>query len=329
MKALVLDQPGRPETLHLDEMPMPKPAPGEVRVRVRAVGLNPVDYKLAASGFRGWRYPFILGLDVAGTIDALGTGVANWQVGDAVYYHGNLAKPGGYAEYAIAPALALAHLPAGVSFPEAAALPCAGLTAYQALHRKLHIQPQQTILIHAGAGGVGGFAIQLAAIAGLTVFATCSARNADYVRQLGAADVLDYHIDDIPAKILERTDGRGLDAILDTISSESATIGLSLLAFNGGIACVAGLPDFTCIQPFAKALSVHEIALGGAYLSQDPRAIADLAQMGQELGDLVSTSKINPMLTEVIRFEAIPDALMRLAERHVRGKIVAQLPAPQ
>jgi NADPH:quinone reductase-like Zn-dependent oxidoreductase len=325
MKALVLDRPGNPETLRVAEMPEPQPSPDEVRVQVHAVGLNPVDYKLAASGFPSWKYPFILGLDVAGVVDAVGDAVTNWRTGDAVYYHGSLSKPGGYAEYAIAPAAALAPLPDGVSFPEAAALPCAGFTAYQALHRKFHIQPHQTILIHAGAGGVGGFAVQLASLTELQVISTCSPRNFDYVRQLGATYVLDYHTKDIPSRVREITNGRGVDAIVDTVSSESATAGLEMLACNGSIACIAGLPDFTKLQPFTKAPSIHEVALGGAHLSQDQNAIEDLARMGRELGSLVSEKKINPMLEEVISLEAIPDALVRLKGRHVRGKIVAQI----
>lgn len=325
MKALVLDQPGSAETLRVAEIPDPQPGSDEVRVRVRAVGLNPVDYKLAESGFPSWEYPFILGLDVAGVVDAVGDAVTDWKVGDAVYYHGNLAKPGGYAEYAIAPAIALAPLPDGVSFPEAAALPCAGFTAYQALYRKLHVQPHQTILIHAGAGGVGSFAVQLASLTGLQVISTCSPHNFDCVRQLGATHVLDYCSEDIPSRVREITNGRGVDAIVDAVSSESATIGLEMLAFNGGMACIAGLPDFTKFQPFTKAPSIHEVALGGAHLSRDRNAIEDLARMGRELGTLVSEQKVKPMLEEVISLEAIPDALVRIKGRHVRGKIVAQI----
>src|SRR4051794_12288596 len=125
MKALVLDRPGPPETLRLAEMPTPEPGPGEMRIRVHAVGLNPVDYKLAAWGPAAWTYPHILGLDVAGVVDALGPQVTGWSPGDAVYYHGNLAKHGGYAEETVVPAHVVAPLPRGLSFAQAAALPCA------------------------------------------------------------------------------------------------------------------------------------------------------------------------------------------------------------
>ena len=325
MKALVLDRPGIPDTLHIAEMPLPQPGTGEIRVKVHAVGLNPVDYKLAAAGSSRWSYPFILGLDVAGVVDAVGADVTNWQVGDKVYYHGSLSQPGGYAEYAIATAIAVAPLPTDVSFAEAAAIPCAGFTAYHALHRRLHIQANQTVLIHAGAGGVGGFGVQLAALAGLEVISTCSESNFEYVQQLGADHVIDYQNEDVVARVKEITNGRGVDGILDTVGAKTATAAFEMLAFNGGVACMVELPDFSQWKPFSIAPSIHEVALGGAYLSGDQIAIQDLGNIAKEMGQLVSEKKVNPMLTEVISLEEIPEGLNRLKRRHVRGKIVAEV----
>ncbi|HLN60296.1 MAG TPA: zinc-binding dehydrogenase [Symbiobacteriaceae bacterium] len=327
MKALVLDAPGSPDTLRLTELPRPQPGPGEVLVRVHAVGLNPVDYKVAQSGHPAWRYPFILGLDVAGTVAEVGEGVTAWQTGDAVYYHGDLSRPGGYAEWAVAAAHAVAPLPDGLSFVQAAALPCAGFTAYQALYRKLHIQPGQTVLVTGGAGGVGGFAVQLAARQGCEVIATCSAHNQAYVKKLGAAHTVDYTRENISERVRSLTNGRGVDAVVDTVSSASATEAAQLLAYNGGIACVAGSPDMAVARPFRQAASVHGVMLGGAHLSGDRPAQEDLARMGREFGALVSAGQIDPMLHEVIRMEEIPEALVRLSQRHVRGKIVAALHA--
>jgi NADPH:quinone reductase-like Zn-dependent oxidoreductase len=325
MKALVLDKPGSPKTLRPAEVPRPEPAEGEVRVRVRAVGLNPVDYKLAASGFPGWSYPFILGLDVAGTVEAVGPDVAEWEEGDRIYYHGNSLKPGGYAQYAIAPSHVLSWIPEGLSFAQAAALPCAGFTAYQALHRKLHIQGSRSILIHGGAGGVGGFAVQLARAAGLKVIATCSSHNFKFVQRLGADELIDYRSEDVAKRVSELTEGRGVDYVLDTVGPESATESLEMMAYNGQIACVAGLPDITRIRPFEKALSVHEVAIGGAYRSGDLTAQEDLAKIGRDLGSLVGKGMISPMLEQTIILEEIPEALVRLSMRHVRGKIVAEV----
>ncbi len=325
MKALVLDKPGSTDTLRLTDVDTPEPQAGEVRVKVHAVGLNPVDYKLAVLGHAKWPYPFILGLDVAGTIDALGPEVTGWQEGDRVVYHGDLSRRGGYAEYAITPAHVMTYVPSSVSFIEAAALPCAGYTAYQALFRKLHLREKQTILIHGGAGGVGGFAVQLAAQARATILTTCSDYNLEYVKELGAHHPIDYRNKDVKTEVMTMTNGRGVDAVVDTISSESATASIEMLAFGGGIACVAGMLDCARIPPFSKAISVHEIALGGAHLSGDIPAQKDLARMGGEVMDLLHARKIVAMVNEIIALAEIPLALTRLAQRNVRGKIVAEM----
>lgn len=325
MKALVLDRPGSPSSLRMAEVARPAPGPGEVLVRVHAVGLNPVDYKLAQSGHARWQYPFILGLDVAGTIEELGEGVTSWQRGEAIYYHGDLSRPGGYAQWAVVAAHVVAPLPAGLTFEQAAALPCAGFTAYLALERKLHIRSGQTVLVTGGAGGVGGFAVQLAAKSGCSVIATCSARNFDYVRSLGAAELVDYTTENLTERVRSLTGGRGVDAVVDTVSGASATEAAGLLAFNGGIACVAGMADLAAARPFRQAASVHGVMLGGAHLSGDRPAQEDLARIGREFGALVSSGRIDPMLHEVIALAEIPEALERLSARHVRGKIVAAL----
>lgn len=325
MRALVLEQPGKPDSLREADMPQPEPGKGEVRVKVHAVGLNPVDYKLAASGFPTWEYPFILGLDVAGVVDAVGPGVTEWEVGDPVYYHGDLTKRGGYGQYTTVTAHTLAWLPDGLDFNAAAALPCAGFTAFQALHRKLRVEKGKTMLVHGGAGGVGGFAVQLAKAAGVTVFATCSRHNSNFVKDLGAYEVIDYKQDNVADRIRVLTNGRGVDYIIDTVSPENATSSLQMLAYGGELVCVAGLPDITGVKELQKALSIHEVALGGAYLSGDTVAQEDLARIGREFGALVSKGTIKPMLEEVIGLEEIPDALERLSMRHVRGKIVARV----
>lgn len=325
MKALVLERPGKPDTLHTADIPQPKPDDGEVRVKVHAVGLNPVDYKLAASGHPEWEYPFILGLDVAGVVDAVGSDVTEWEVGDPVYYHGDASKPGGYGQYAIAPAHMLNWLPDGLSFAQAAALPCAGFTAYQALNRKLRVQSGKTLLVHGGAGGVGGFAVQLARAAGVKVIATCSRHNFNFVKDLGADEVIDYKQEDVAGRVLTLTNDRGVDYVLDTVGSANATASLDMLAYGGELVCVAGFPDLGDYEHFSKAISVHEVALGRVYSSEDRIAQDDLARVGREFGTMVSKGTIRPMLEETIQLEDIPDALVRLSMRHVRGKIVAQV----
>jgi NADPH:quinone reductase-like Zn-dependent oxidoreductase len=307
------------------DAPEPSPAQGDIRVAVHAVGLNPVDYKIARMGHPDWGFPHILGLDVAGVVDAIGASVTHWRPGDRVFYHGDLSKPGGLAEFAVTTAHTVARIPNGMSFVDAASLPCAGLTAYHTLHRRLHVRAGQSILVHAGAGGVGGFAIQLAAHAGLKVLTTCSANNADYVRGLGADVAIDYHTGNLKEVVRAATDGRGVDAILSSLGSERATQDLDRLAFNGGLACLLGLPDLTHLQPFTIAPSIHEVALGSAHLSGDKRAQDDLARMADELAALMIQGSVRLRVVEVIPWPEISAGLDRLADGHVRGKIVTQV----
>lgn len=325
MKALLLEGKGRWREMVIGEMETPAPQAGEVLVRVYAVGLNPADYKIANSGNPNWTYPHILGLDVAGVIEEVGEDVTGWKKGDRVVYHGDLRKKGGFAEYAVTTAHTISRIPDGVTFEEAAALPCAGYTAYQALFRKLHVQAEETILIHGGAGGVGGFAVQLAKLAGVRVITTASAQNHNYVTSLGADYAIDYRVENFVEKVMDLTNGRGVDSVLDTVNSQNATVSLDTLTFNGKIAYINGAPDFSKVKPFTKAISFHEIALGGAHASNNQAAQKDLAVMGDEMLALVKEQRLSPMLQQVISLEEIPQGLIKLSEHHVRGKIVARI----
>jgi len=327
MKAIVLDRPGTPDAMRLAELPRPEPGPGEIRIRVRAASLNPADYKVAAGGHPNWTYPVVPGLDVAGVVDAVGEGVDRWRAGDRVVYHGDLANPGAFAEYAIAKARMAAAIPEGLSFEAAAAFPCAGLTAYQALVRKMRFEEGQTILVHAGAGGVGGYAIQLARAFGASrILTSASLGHSDYVRGLGADVAIDYNTEDVTARVLELTNGRGADCILNTVNRATAQADLSALAFGGQLVCIAGAPETVAdFQPSWKSFTLHKLMLGGAHSSGDRAAEEDVARMADEFMGLMLEGKIDPTIGEIIGLDEIPAALTRLARRHVRGKIVATL----
>ncbi|MFJ8201041.1 zinc-binding dehydrogenase [Streptomyces sp. NPDC096152] len=325
MRALVLDRPGPPDSLHPTGLPVPEPGPGQVRVRVEACGLNPVDYQLAAAGHPDWSWPHVLGLDVVGIVDALGEGVTGTQVGQRIAYHGDLRRPGGFAEYALAHAAVVTAVPSALDAVSAAALPCAGMTAYQAVMRRLRLGKGETVLVTGAAGGVGGFAVQLAALCGARVIATASARNADHVLGLGATEVIDYRSQDVANRVRQLTGGRGVDAVIDSVGPGSATSNLGLLTYGGRLAAVAGRPDLDSVPAFALAPSVHEIALGAAYTHGDERARADLAAMLADLLALAADRRLDTMLARTIALEEVPAALTELAGRHVRGKLVASI----
>lgn len=325
MKALVLDRPGSPRDWRITDMPMPQVQAGEVLVRVEGVGLNPADYKIAQWGNPAWQYPFIMGLDVAGVIEAVAPDVTDWKAGDSVYYHGDFTRRGGFAEYAVIPAHVIAPLPKSLSFVEAAAVPCSGFAAYQGLFHKLQLKSGVTVLVQGGAGGVGSFAIQLAAYAGAVVITTTSAGNADYVKSLGAQHVINYQTEDVPHRLMELTNGCGAEVILNAVSQATTTEALEMLAFGGHLVCVDSLPDLSKVRPFAKALSIHEIALGVAHLSGNRKAQEQLAQIGREMAALLEQGHIRPPHTRIVALAEVPAALEEIAGNHVRGKIVARV----
>lgn len=325
MKALLLHEKNQWREMQVEEAPKPTPKAGEVLVEVHAAGLNPVDYKTGTGGNPNWTYPHILGLDVAGTIQEIGEGVSGWNVGDRVVYHGDFNKQGGFAEFGVTTAHTISKIPGGITFEEAAALPTAGYTAYQALFRKLPMNAIDTILIHGGAGGVGGFAIQLAKLEGKRVITTASERNHEYVRSLGADHVIDYNTENVKERVMEITEKHGVDAVLDTVGRDSATASLDMIAYNGHLAHIAGKPDYEHIKPFTKVISYHEVALNAIHHHQDPIAERDLAKMGDEFLHLVAAGKVSSLLEKVISLEGVPQALVELSERHVKGKIVAKI----
>ncbi|MGD6792659.1 zinc-binding dehydrogenase [Metabacillus indicus] len=325
MKALLLNGKNEWKNMKIEETEKPAPQKGEVVVKIHAAGLNPVDYKTGTNGNPNWSFPHILGLDAAGTIHEVGEGVTEWKKGDRVVYHGDFNKKGAYAEYGVTTAHTISRIPDSITFEEAAALPTAGYTAYQALFRKLPMNAIETILIHGGAGGVGGFGIQLAKAAGKTVITTASERNHDYVLSLGADHVIDYTKEDVKAKVMELTGGRGVDAVLDTVGRDNATASLDLIAYNGHIAHIAGAPDYSRVKPFTKVISFHEIALNAIHHHNDVVSERDLSKMGDELLKMVSEKKVSSLLERVIPLEEVPQTLEELSNRHVKGKIVAKI----
>jgi NADPH:quinone reductase len=325
MKALLLEDKGKVFEMKVGIVEKPVPGKGEILVQIKATALNPVDYKTGNGGNPNWTYPHILGLDSAGIVEEVGTDVTNVKVGDRVVYHGDLTKKGGFAEYGVTTAHTVSLIPEGISFEDAAALPTAGYTAYQALFHKMHASSGQTILVHAGAGGVGGFAIQLAQKAGLTVFTTASSANHEYVKGLGADYAIDYREEDFVEKVMGITNGLGVNLVLDTVGRDNADKSLKALAFNGQIAFIAGPPNVNDAISFAHPLSFHQVALGSVHQSNNIDQQLKLAEMGDQMLSLLQEGKISALVEKIISLEEVPEALAELSNRRVRGKIVAKI----
>lgn len=323
MRALVCSKPVDDlSTTCVTEAPRPEPAPGEVRVRMRAASLNPVDWKLCAGIAPWWSEPHVVGLDGAGEIDALGDGVTGWKIGDPVVWHGNLNRQGVFAEYATTVAHVLSRIPEGVSFEAAAALPCAGYTAFQALVRKIGLQKGQTIVIQGASGGVGGFAIQIARILGARVIALATAEKADRARALGADIVLDYRSENLAEQVRQHNSGLGADAMLEVVNPGDARKSLDLLCYNGQLATIDPLPDMSQTPAYTYGASIHEVALGGAYAADDLRTQRDFAVMGDQMLQWLAQGRLDPMIEKEITIDDAPETLLQLRQRVFDGKAV-------
>ena len=313
MKAFVYDKYGSPDVLELREAAKPAPNADEVLVKVLAVSVNPADWHsmrgkpLFSHATLGWLRPKhrILGVDIAGKVEAVGSGVTRFEPGDEVY--ANLLDHGfgGFAEYASVPVDVMALKPANLSFEEAAAVPMAAVTALQGVGHHGAVQSGQSVLVNGASGGVGTFAVQIAKSYGAEVTGVTSTRNIDLVRSLGADHVVDYTTTDFTRG------GRGYDLVLDTVGNRSASDLKRALA-AGGKAAVTG---FTSV---GKLLGVS--LRGGKALAQVQAHVRtkDL----ELLSELIEAGKVRPQIDRRYPFAEIPAAIAYLEQGRARGKVV-------
>jgi NADPH:quinone reductase-like Zn-dependent oxidoreductase len=317
MKAFTLDEYGPPETLRMADVEKPAPAAGEALVKVLAVSVNPADWRsMRAKPFfsratLGLLRPKhrILGGDIAGPVEAVGSGVTQFKPGDEVYANLLDHGSGGFAEYVSVPAEVMSLKPANLSFEEAAAVPMAAVTALQGLRHHGEIQAGQRVLINGASGGIGTFAVQIAKSYGSEVTGVTSTRNIELVGSLGSDHVIDYTTTDFFRS------GRRYDLILDTIGNLSVRDLRRALA-NGGKAAVVG---FTSV---AKLISVS--LRGGKDIAQVSAHVAttDL----EFLAELIETGKVRPYIDRRYPFAEIPAAIAYLEQGHARGKVVVGAP---
>ncbi|WP_030598521.1 NADP-dependent oxidoreductase [Streptomyces fulvoviolaceus] len=310
MRALSVPAPGRsPE---ISELPAPSVAEGTVLVKVRAAGFNALDNALAVgamSEVMPHQYPLVLGRDAAGVVEAVGAGVDHVEPGDEVFGHILLAPPiqaGTIAEYAVLPAAAVAAKPSVVDFVTAAALPLAGAAALGAVDG-IDPQPGQTVLVIGAGGGVGSYAVQLVAARGATVIATAAADDADRLKALGAATVVDYTTGSVADQVrAARPDG--IDAIIDLVSYAADSLPLDLLVKGGKVASTLGAAD---------EQTLAALGLTGTNVMAAPtrEVIAPLAQ-------LVADGTLTVDVTTTLPLARAAEGLATLASGAARAKIV-------
>ena len=328
MKAYQLERYGKGQRLTLAELPDPVPASGEVLVEIHATAINQLDGKIRDGAFKPilpYKPPFVLGHDLAGIVVALGAGVRRFKVGDAVYGGPRDGRIGTFAERIAVDEADLAAKPASLSMVEAASIPLVGLTAWQVLVERAGLTRGQKILIHAGSGGVGTIAIQLAKHLGATVATTASAANADLVRRLGADVVIDYKAQDF-SELLS-----GYDVVLNSLDGTTLEKSLKVLKPGGKLISISGPPD----PAFAKAQGLNPVirlvlrlmsagirrkakrhGVGYSFLFMH----ADGAQLGK-LGALIDLGSIQAVVDRTFPFESLNDAVDYVDSGRAKGKV--------
>jgi NADPH2:quinone reductase len=312
MKAVVLPKFGAADLMELKDIGQPEAGPGQVLVKVIASGVNPVDAKLRADGtWAQLPLPVVLGYDVGGVVEAVGPGVDDFSPGDEVYFTPEiLGNPhGSYAEYTVAPAAIVAPKPKGMSFEDAAAIPLAGGTAWEAVIRRLNVKAGETVLIHSGAGGVGSFAVQFAKAAGARVIATASAENRKTLEKLGADVAVDYTQQDAADVALKETGGRGVDAAFDISGTNRVARCLPAVRPFGRVAYI--LPPEGDLSPsYQKNITLH-----GVFLTRERKRL-------DEMRPLFERGLVKPIVDRVLPLADVAEAHRRLETEHGRGKIV-------
>ncbi|WP_227979162.1 zinc-binding dehydrogenase [Nocardia spumae] len=314
MRAAVLRTFGGPEALTVEEIETPAPAAGQVLVRVRASSANPVD-GLIRRGVANpdLSLPAVLGSDVSGVVEQVGAGVTGFAEGDAVYYTSELATGGeAYAQYHVADASIVAPKPASLSFAEAAAIPLAGGTAWEAIVRRLAVRPGQTMLVHGGSGGVGSFAVQFARAAGATVLATAGTDHQQVLRDLGAT-AIDYKNEDFVRIARAHTDGAGVDAVLDTVGGHNVGHSSEATREGGRIATVLA-PDGRLDDLYQRNQTLY-----GIFLTRERRRLT-------EMTPLFERGVVRPRIAKTMPLDDIVEIHRLLDDGHSAGKLVVELP---
>jgi NADPH:quinone reductase-like Zn-dependent oxidoreductase len=315
MHAVVLDAFGGPESLTYRLQPRPKPGPGSLLVRVMAASVNPIDYKIRLNG--AWtdiRPPAIIGADAAGVVEETGIGVTRFRKGDEVFYAAEISQmtPGTYAEYHVVPETLVAYKPGNLSFVEAASLPLAASTAWQALFERGHIEIGDTVLIHAGSGGVGSAAIQMAKAAGARVITTCRKSNVDLVVRLGADVAIDYRVENVVDAVRKIIGADSVDTILDTVGGPVFAQNLELVKPRGRILSITA-SETPLRRAYQKNIDLHLI-----------RATRSGSLM-EKIARMVGAGLLKPVVDSVYPIERTDEAHGRIETGGVRGKVVLSL----
>ena len=313
MKAIVIHQYGDRSVLSLEQIPTPTPGDGELLVKVFACGVNPVDYKIRA-GMIGLprSFPSVLGYDVSGQVAEVGSAVRRFKAGDDVFFSGLITDNGGYAEYCVVNESIVSQKPANVSHIEASTIPLSGQTAWEALFERAGVKAGESVLIHAGAGGVGSLAIQLAKWKGLTVFTTAGQpQHIEMVRQFGADHVINYKEADFVEVVQRKTHGDGVDVVFDTVGGDVFGRNFEGLKVYGRAVCIVEREaPYPLLGAWFKNATIHTL-----FMERNRERLDQLA-------NLVSEGRLKPVVEKTLPLADAARAHEMVEGVHVGGKVV-------
>lgn len=307
MQAIRVHHFGGPDVLTLETIMQPEPQSNEVLIHIKAAGVNPIDWKIRSGHMQEvfpTSLPFTPGTDVAGIIEAIGADVTEFQVGQAVY--GVLAT-GAYAEFATTPADMIAPKPQTLDFVEAASVPVVAMTAYQALFDYAALKPGQTVLIHGAAGGVGLFAVQFAKEKGAHIIATTSAKHAEFVRSLGADQVIDHNTTPFEQVV------HNVDVVLDTLGGDTQARSYAVLKPGGILVSTAAPPDAQKAQQYG--------------VRAEMMGMKNSVSLLKEIAHLLDSGQIKTVIAQTFALSEARQAQELSEKGHVQGKIVLQIEA--
>ncbi|RQW26034.1 quinone oxidoreductase [Rhodobacteraceae bacterium CH30] len=328
MKAMIIRQCGASSEFELAELPLPEPQAGQVRIKVMATGVNPIDCKIRSGAVPlAPAFPAILQGDVAGVVDALGFGVTDFAVGDAVFgFIGGLkTHSGALAEFALADVRLLAHKPAALDFASAAALPVVGMTAWEGLIERAALVPGQSVLVQGGAGGVGHIAVQLAHAAGCRVVATVSGKDkGKLARQLGADEVVYYRDEAVADYVARLTGGRGFDVVFDSVGGASLDASLQAAAVGGRVIAIAARSTHDLSPMHSKGLDLSVVFSLSSLVYG--RGFERIGQRLRQLAQLAEAGKLRVLLdARVFTLQAVGAAHALVESGGAHGKVVVRV----
>lgn len=331
MKAMIIERYGK-FPMRMAEIPTPSIGEHEVLAEIHAASINPIDFKIRDGKVKmllKYTMPLILGNDFSGVVVKVGSKVSTFKIGDEIYGRPRKNKIGTFAEYIAIHEDDIALKPKNLSFEEAASIPLVGLTSYQAFHDIIRLQKGQKVLIHAGAGGVGTFAIQLAKLMGATVATTASEAGADLVKSLGVDEIINYKTDKFEEKLTN------YDAVFDTLGGKNLEKSFEVLKDGGKIVSVSGLPNARFAKEYGSGfLKQLLFSLASTKLTALEKkhnvqySFLFMKPSGEQLGTIanyIEAGKIKPVIDKVFPFEEVQKAMEYAEMGRAKGKIIVKI----